>query len=284
MKKFGQLPIFPYGVHSKEEMKEFAKKDNDLSRSWVGLLIPYLQSKLDSAGIKTTLTKKHTDWILNNTDIVERRIKKFKNSSRYGNEVHFDKLYDYNFEGMVGVFHYDGLQVIIFKANCLNLLKVDGEVIQVAPVIAPPPLPAKKDTVYLPAPKKEELPPMAYEQPKKPDTIIVEKYYYVNNTQTVLRECGRPIQMIQPTSGWYGYNYDQYQVQPRINIGGNISVFFQGKQRAPQIIPQGRPVDAQPLPPLPGGPVDTQPLPGGPRDAGGHQRAPNGNWTTQRAF
>lgn len=142
-----QGPVVARGEHNIAFVEAFAKKNTPLSSSWRENLIPYLQSKLDAAGKKIKLKTNMTDWILDKTEIVERRLKKFRNSSRVGDKVVFDKSLDADYEGMVGVFIYEELTVIIFKADCLNLLKVvDEDVPQDTPTV--PVKETIRDTVY----------------------------------------------------------------------------------------------------------------------------------------
>ena len=114
--------------YSIESVKKFALSSTELSSNWRRELLKIVNDGLATAGENMVLNESHIDWILDHISYQRRNLINFMNSRRSGNEIKF--FYDKNFDGMVAVFDYGQCSLVTYKARCMNLLKVQVEILR----------------------------------------------------------------------------------------------------------------------------------------------------------
>ena len=139
-----QGPIQPYVEDQYEisQVESFALSNSSLSKSWRDEAISIINDGLTLAGIDMELDERHISWIFNHVEYEFVDLPKgYTNSyrSENGGSVKFtDKTKEVR-RIKVGVFKYKNLRIVLFKAACMNLLKIQPQTVveQNNPAVSP---------------------------------------------------------------------------------------------------------------------------------------------------
>ncbi len=135
-------PIMPYGSYSKAQVKALAQGDSEKSKEFRSKLVAWVAGCLKDT---LTINGSSIDFIFDHTESEEINLKadQYQNSGLTPtNKIQF--FLGGNYEGYAGVMRIGSYKIILYKENCVNLLRVPNfKIKQKNPVVVIPPQPAK---------------------------------------------------------------------------------------------------------------------------------------------
>lgn len=115
----------PYGTHTQEDIISFLNRGSDTAKVFKKILLYRVNSLIENN--YKPLTYEAIPWILEHVSSEEMSFEAgvYKNSGWSQKNKEIESFPGKKWEGFVGVFRWEGYELVLYKENCLNFLYVE---------------------------------------------------------------------------------------------------------------------------------------------------------------